>query len=59
MELRFCLKFVLAMPKGLNSRTKVEMYYLEEYTYYCNNKRIYLKLKEMSPVQYRALSQSI
>ena len=51
---------------------KVEMYYgekfessrgfiekLEEYIHYYNNERISLKLKGMSPVQYRAHSQSI
>ena len=53
-------------------RLKVEMYYgekfesprgfiekLEEYIHYYNNERISLKLKGMSPVQYRAHSQSI
>ena len=53
-------------------RLKVEMYYgekfespsrfiekLKEYIYYYNNERISLKLKEMSPVQYRAHSQMI
>ena len=53
-------------------RLKVEMYYgekfesprgfiekLEEYIHYYNNKRISLKLKGMSPVQYRAHSQMI
>ena len=51
-------------------RLKVEMYYgekfessrgfiekLEEYIHYYNNERISLKLKGMSPVQYRAHSQ--
>ncbi|MBQ2806672.1 MAG: IS3 family transposase, partial [Clostridia bacterium] len=50
---------------------KVEMYYgekfestrgfidkLEEYIHYYNNERISLKLKGMSPVQYRAHSQT-
>ena len=53
-------------------RLKVEMYYgekfesprgfiekLEEYIHYYNNERISLKLKGMSPVQYRAHSQTI
>ena len=53
-------------------RLKVEMYYgekfesprgfiekLEEYIHYYNNERISLKLKGMSPVQYRAHSQAI
>ena len=53
-------------------RLKVEMYYgekfesprgfmekLEEYIHYYNNERISLKLKGMSPVQYRAHSQMI
>ena len=53
-------------------RLKVEMYYgekyesvnafikkLEEYIYYYNNERISLKLKGMSPVQYRTHSQVI
>ena len=53
-------------------RLKVEMYYgekfesprgfiekLEEYIHYYNNDRISLKLKGMSPVQYRTHSQSI
>ena len=53
-------------------RLKVEMYYgekfesprgfiekLEEYIHYYNNERISLKLKGMSPVQYRAHSQII
>ena len=53
-------------------RLKVEMYYgekfesprgfikkLEEYIHYYNNERISLKLKGMSPVQYRTHSQSI
>ena len=53
-------------------RLKVEMYYgekfesprgfiekLEEYIYYYNNERISLKLKGMSPVQYRAHSHAI
>ena len=53
-------------------RLKVEMYYgekfesprgfikkLEEYIHYYNNERISLKLKGMSPVQYRAHSQEI
>jgi len=53
-------------------RLKVEMYYgekfefprgfiekLEEYIHYYNNERISLKLKGMSPVQYRAHSQQI
>ena len=53
-------------------RLKVEMYYgekfesprgfiekLEEYIHYYNNERISLNLKGMSPVQYRAHSQSI
>ena len=53
-------------------RLKVEMYYgekfesprgfiekLEEYIHYYNNERISLKLKGMSPVQYRAHSQNI
>ena len=53
-------------------RLKVEMYYgekfesprgfiekLEEYIQYYNNERISLKLKGMSPVQYRTHSQSI
>ena len=53
-------------------RLKVEMYYgekfesprgfiekLEDYIYYYNNERISLKLKGMSPVQYRAHSQMI
>ncbi len=53
-------------------RLKVEMYYgeklesprgfiekLEEYIHYYSNERIYLKLKGMSPVQYRAHSQAI
>ena len=53
-------------------RLKVEMYYgekfesprgfiekSEEYIYYYNNERIALKLKGMSPVQYRAHSQTI
>ena len=53
-------------------RLKVEMYYgekfesprgfiekLEEYIHYYNNERISLKLKGMSPVQFRAHSQSI
>ena len=52
-------------------RLKVEMYYgekfeslsgfiekLEEYIHYYNNERISLKLKGMSPVQYRAHSQT-
>ena len=52
-------------------RLKVEMYYgekfespggfiekLEEYIQYYNNERIFLKLKGMSPVQYRAHSQT-
>ena len=51
---------------------KVEMYYgekfesprgfiekLEEYIHYYNNERISLKLKGMSPVEYRAHSQTI
>ena len=51
---------------------KVEMYYgekfesskgfiekLEEYIHYYNNERISLRLKGMSPVQYRAHSQAI
>ena len=53
-------------------RLKVEMYYgekfesprgfiekLEEYIHYYNNERISLKLKGMSPVQYRTHSQAI
>ena len=53
-------------------RLKVEMYYgekfesprgfiekLEEYIHYYNNDRISLKLKGMSPVQYRTHSQAI
>ena len=53
-------------------RLKVEMYYgekfesprgfiekLEEYIHYYNNERISMKLKGMSPVQYRTHSQSI
>ena len=53
-------------------RLKVEMYYgekfesprgfiekLEEYIHYYNKERISLKLKGMSPVQYRAHSQAI
>ena len=53
-------------------RLKVEMYYgekfesprgfiekLKEYIHYDNNERISLKLKGMSPVQYRAHSQTI
>ena len=53
-------------------RLKVEMYYgekfesprgfiekLEEYIDYYNNDRISMKLKGMSPVQYRTHSQSI
>lgn len=53
-------------------RLKVEMYYgekfesprgfiekLEEYIHYYNNERISLKLKGMSPVQFRAHSQII
>ena len=53
-------------------RLKVEMYYgekfesprgfikkLKEYIYYYNNERISLKLKGMSPVQYRTHSQEI
>lgn len=53
-------------------RLKVEMFYgekfesvnafidkLEEYIYYYNNKRISLRLKGMSPVQYRTHSQLI
>ena len=53
-------------------RLKVEMYYgekfesprgfikkLEEYIHYYNNERISLRLKGMSPVQYRAHSQAI
>lgn len=53
-------------------RLKVEMYYgekfesvtdfiekLEQYIYYYNNERISLKLKGMSPVQYRTHYQSI
>jgi transposase InsO family protein len=53
-------------------RLKVEMYYgekfesvnafiagLKEYIYYYNNERISLKLKGMSPVQYRTHSQVI
>jgi len=53
-------------------RLKVEMYYgekfesprgfiekLKEYIHYYNNERISLKLKGMSPVQYRAHSQTI
>ena len=53
-------------------RLKVEMYYgenfkstcefierLEEYIEYYNNERISLGLKGMSPVQYRAHSQTI
>ncbi|MBE6561819.1 MAG: hypothetical protein E7662_11920 [Ruminococcaceae bacterium] len=32
---------------------------LEEYIHYYNNERISLKLKGMSPVQYRAHSQMI
>ena len=53
-------------------RLKVEMYYgekfesprgfiekLEKYIHYYNNERISLKLKGMSPVQYRTHSQSI
>ncbi|MBO5261562.1 MAG: IS3 family transposase, partial [Clostridia bacterium] len=32
---------------------------LEEYIYYYNNERISMKLKGMSPVQYRTHSQSI
>ena len=53
-------------------RLKVEMYYgekfespmefiekWEEYIEYCNNERISLGLKGISPVQYRAHSQTI
>ena len=53
-------------------RLKMEMYYgekfesprefiekLEEYIHYYNNERISLKLKGMSPVQYRVHSQAI
>lgn len=53
-------------------RLKVEMFYgekfesvnafideLKKYIYYYNNERIFLKLKGMSPVQYRTHSQSI
>ena len=53
-------------------RLKVEMYYgenfesprgfiekLEEYIHYYNHERISLNLKGMSPVQFRALSQTI
>ena len=53
-------------------RLKVEMYYgekfesfrgfiekLEEYIHYYNTERISLKLKGMSPVEYRAHSQTI
>ncbi|MBQ8392979.1 MAG: IS3 family transposase, partial [Clostridia bacterium] len=32
---------------------------LEEYIHYYNNERISMKLKGMSPVQYRTHSQSI
>ena len=52
-------------------RLKVEMFYgekfesvtafideLKKYTYYYNNERISMKLKGMSPVQYRTLSQA-
>ena len=52
-------------------RLKVEMFYdekfesvdafideLKKYIYYYNNERISLKLKGMSPVQYRTHSQS-
>ena len=54
------------------AKLKVEMYYgekfesprgfiekLEEYIHYYNNERISLKLKGMSPVEYRAHSQTI
>ena len=53
-------------------RLKVEMFYgekfespgrfiekLEEYIHYYNNERISLKLKGMSPVQYRTHSKAI
>lgn len=53
------------------ARLKVEMYYgekfesprefikkLEEYIHYYNHERISLKLKGMSPVQFRAHSQT-
>ena len=53
-------------------RLKVEMYYgeifessrgfiekLEEYIYYYNNERTSLKLKGMSPVQFRTHSNAI
>ena len=45
-----------------NQRLRMEIEYLkklklEEYIHYYNNERISLKLKEMSPVQYRAHSQ--
>ena len=56
----------------LFGRLKVEMYYgenfeshrgfiekLEEYIHYYNTERISLKLKGMSPVEYRAHSQII
>ena len=52
-------------------RLKVELFYgeqlesvedfiqaLDEYIYYYNNERISLKLKGMSPVQYRTHSQA-
>ena len=60
------------MMENFFGRLKVEMYYgekfesprgfiekLKEYIYYYNNERISLKLKGMSPVQYRTHSQAI
>ena len=60
------------MMENFFGRLKVEMFYgekfesprgfiekLEEYIHYYNNDRISLKLKGMSPVQYRAHSQVI
>ena len=63
---------VSELMENFFGRLKVEMYYgekfetvdefvhrLKEYIYYWNNERISLKLKGMSPVQYRTHSHII
>ena len=63
---------VSELMENFFGRLKVEMYYgekfetvdefvhrLKEYIYYWNNERISLRLKGMSPVQYRTHSHII